>query len=707
MKPLPSAFACVACLAFAATAGAGGTQPASGDVANLRTQIAIERGRAPAPRLPRADFLLKSRVVSPVLSPDGRQLAWLQARDNGLSVWMQATTPGAKPRRLLEHTDARSLYWTHDSRWLLLETPSQLFALAAAGQTGSGAIAELGGNLQRRLLEVDPVRPAAVLLLEHTRARIGQPQRWRLLRTDMHGGSTTLYADSQQIVDAAFNADGHLTYLSRVEGSTITLNRVDAQGDLHVIAGCEQLHRCTLLPVTDPQGDLLLETDLDGNLLRLASMDAHGVMHTLHEDPRGVADLDTLTLDPVNGQPLIASYRSIVPANYGLTAAVQNRITAIDQHYPGRNLDITVGVGPDAHWLIGEQASDQQAERWHLYDPRDGAMHDVMDFPPRPGRDGKPAKWLPDAALARKLPFTWTASDGMRVHGFVWLPPGRDPASLPLVAMVHGGPWNHVHADAFGGGFSQFLANRGYIVFEPNFRSSTSYGRDYTFAAHGDFGNGRVQRDIVEGVRALLAQGIGDAQRVGIVGGSFGGYSTLLGVTFQPELFKVGVAIVPPPDFAWDLHWISRSSEALNLSRYIPFKDWLRMLSLDLDDKTAMARLHAQSPLANADKLHRPLLIFASGEDHRVALRGVLGYAAKLQQLHKDVSLFVDPTAGHVNYTPLSSEAYLYLLALMLHDHLGGAAPSPLDPALHTYLCRNLRIASPEVSGVCAPRAQH
>src|SRR5690606_13012470 len=120
---------------------------------------------------------------------------------------------------------------------------------------------------------------------------------------------------------------------------------------------------------------------------------------------------------------------------------------------------------------------------------------------------------------------------------------------------------------------------------------------------------------------------------------------------------KVGVAIVPPPDFAWDLTWVGRSSEAANLSDRIPYAAWLRMLSLDLDDSDAMARLHAQSPLTNAGRLQRPLMLGASGKDHRVAIRGVIEYAAKLKLLGKDVSLLVDPEAGHSNDDPLAKEA--------------------------------------------------
>jgi dienelactone hydrolase len=534
-------------------------------------------------------------------------------------------------------------------------------------------------------------------------ATLESPARWRVLRADMQGHRTLLHEDARQVVDVAFDRDGRLAFLERVEDVALAIHRIDAQGRLHPVLRCGQLHRCTLLPVTDARGRLLLLSDLGADLEGLRRLEPDGTLSTLALDPRGEADIDTLALDPGDGMPHIASYRGTVAINRGLDAPAQRALAALEARYPGRNLDVSMGA---THWLVGELASTLQGERWHLYDPRNGIVRDVLDFPPLANRDGRPAQWLPESAMARKLPFDWTASDGMRLHGFVWLPPGTGPAQLLLIVLVHGGPWNAARPDEFGSGYSQALANRGYVVFEPNFRASKGLGRHYLMSARGDFANGRVQQDIVEGTRALLAQGVGDADRVGIAGASFGGYSTLLGVTFQPQLFKVGVAMVPPPDFGWDIRWIGRSSEALALSRYIPFDDWLAMLSLNLHDQAAMARLHARSPLAHANAMNRPLLIFAGGEDHRVALRGVLGYAARLKQLGKNVSLFVDPQAGHHNDKPVAHEAYLYLLELMFHRRLGGAAPVASDAAVRDYLVRSLRIAGSDLRGAALERRQ-
>ncbi|HET6431557.1 S9 family peptidase [Dyella sp.] len=659
----------------------------------LRAAVALESARPAAPHFPRDAFLVRSATPAVALSPDGQQVAYLREQAGHRSLWVLAAD-GGEPRRLLGGTDARQIDWSHDSRWLLLESPGQLFAVAAAGQGGSKLVATLGGREQRELLRIDPSQPAAVLLRERAPATLDTAERWRLVRVDLQGHRTPLREDPRQLVDVALEGRGRTAFVERVEGAALVFHRVDATGDLHEVLRCTGLHRCAPLPLTDAQGRLLLRSDRGDGLEGLRRLEPEGTLTTLHEDPRGEADLDTLALDPANGRPRIASYRSTVAASHALDGPAQRALKELQARYPGRNLEIAIGA---THWLIEEQASTLQGARWHLYDVRSGALRDILAFAPVGDRQGRPAQWLPEAAMPRKLPIEWTASDGMRLHGFVWLPPGLDPRRLPLVTLVHGGPWNASRPDEFGGGFVQALVDRGYAVFEPNFRGSTGLGRSYSMAAQGDFGNGRVQQDIVEGTRWLLAHGVGDAGRVGIVGASFGGYSTLLGVTFQPQLFKVGVAMVPPPDFAWVLQWVGRTTEALELARYVPFDAWLAALSLDPRDAASMARLHAQSPLAHARQMNRPLLLYAGGEDRRVAIRGVTGYAARLKQLGKDVSLLVDADAGHSNADPVAREAQLYLIVLMLHRHLGGDAPEPPDPEMRRYLARSLRMAGSDL----------
>lgn len=677
---------------------------ADADAVALAAAVQAERTRDPAPRFPREAFLVQPGVRSVVLSPEGRRVAYLRMQGRERSVWVWSSDAGTS-RQLLARTEADNVQWSHDGRWLLLQADDRLYALPADGQGRATLVSPLGGTQRRELLAVDPTQPAAVIVREVSSTAPGQVQRWRLLRIDPRGGRTLLSEDTARPIGFALDPRGTLAYLQRVDGAALVTLRRGSRGEWQPFLRCPDLHLCALLPRTTPQGEPLLLTDLAGDRCRLVRVDALGALHTLHTDPRDESDLDSLVLDPRDGAPLVANYDGTTSASYGLTADARAALAELGQRLAHRRLELAFGWDGQAHWLVGERGSALQGERWHLFDAQSGQLRDILSLPPQTS-DGRPTQWLPEAAMGRQYPLAWRASDGMRLHGFLWLPPGRDPRALPLVALIHGGPWNSVRAEEFRG-IAQFLVNRGYAVFEPNFRGSTGYGRLYVRAARGDFGNGRVQQDIVEGVRWLLGQGVGDGRRVGIVGASFGGYATLLGVTFQPELFKVGVAIVPPPDFAWDMRWVARSLEALSLSNVVPFEDWLRLLSLDLHDPVAMARLHAQSPLANAARMTRPLLLLAGGADHRVAIRGVLGYAARLKVLGKDVSLLVDAQAGHANARPLAQEAQLYLIALMLHRHLGGAAPAPPDPALRDELRRGLRIAGHDLRAAgLAPRGQ-
>ena len=684
MHTIPKLFGALACCALLLA-----SQPALANThaTSLRAAVAAERARPAAPRLPREAFLAPSAVQAVHLSPDGRHVAWLREQEQVRSVWLMPTA-GGPARNLLARTEANQLHWSRDGQWLFA-TARRSWASMPIHGTGGVRIA-LGGADKREVMQLDGSQPAAVVLRERMRDAAGE--RWRLVRMDARGRRTLLREDRHWVHEVAFDARSRIAALTRFEGDVDVLHRVDATGRLQSLRRLAPMERAMLLGVT-ARGDLLLRGDIGGNFRRLLRLDRDGRLHTLHQDPRGEADLDEVDADSVSGEPRVLSYRSTIPATYGLGPDARH-VEAIQRRLPGRDIGIQTSTG-SAHWLVAERASTLRDPRWHLYDPGNGALTVL------PLTQARPARPLPEAALARKIPFVYRASDGMPVHGFLLLPPGADPARVPLVAQVHGGPINH-----FRPGFdnlAQLLVNRGYAVFQSNFRGSTGHGRAYTLAARGDYGNGRVQRDVVEGVRYLLDQGIGDPQRVGIVGHSFGGYSTLLGVTFAPDLFKVGVAGAPPADFGWSMRWLlDAGDQGARPDRSLLAT--LRALSIDPDDATAMARLHAQSPLANANRMHRPLLILAGGADRVVAIREVLHYAATLRTLDKPVNLYVEPGGGHSPGSPMAVDAYAYLTEAMLHAHLGGAAPEAPGVRLRTYLDSNLRLAGKDLRALLAAR---
>jgi len=654
--------------------------------AGLRATLASQRILPPAPRLPRAAFLESRTLTTAQLSPAGDTVAYLREQKASRGLWLLPTAEYGKARLLLGSTQAEQLLWSRDGRWLFLRAPRSLAMVGIDGR--AGVRVSLGGIERRRVMKLDPSQPAAVLLRERVKA--GRGERWRVVRMDARGKRTVLREDARWIHDVALDPTGRVIALLRFEGGHDALHRVRPDGRLREVLRVQPMERLELLAAS-ADGSLLMEGNPDsrapgGDLRRVLHLTADDRLQTLHRDPRGEADLDDVAFDPRTRQPLVASYRSTVAATYGIGEA-QRIVADITKRFPGRDIGLQAGSGPSARWLVTERDSTLRDPRWWLYDPRSGHLRRILND------SGLTANVPGESALARKVAISYRASDGVVVRGFVLLPPGVDTARAPLVAQVHGGPINHFRAGYDG--TAQFLANRGYVVFQSNFRGSTGHGRAYTFASNGDYGNGRVQQDIVEGVRWLLAQGIGDKHRVGIVGHSFGGYSTLLGLTFQPGLFKVGVAGAPPADLGWSMRWLVDAGDQGDLPDR-SLKHTLRALSLDATEPTTYARLHAQSPLVNASKMRRPLLLIAGGADRTVAIREVVSYAATLKSLGRPVSLLVEPGGAHSPVDPVPREAYLFAMETMLQKHLGGPAPELPGQRLRAYLREGLRLAGPE-----------
>jgi dipeptidyl aminopeptidase/acylaminoacyl peptidase len=235
----------------------------------------------------------------------------------------------------------------------------------------------------------------------------------------------------------------------------------------------------------------------------------------------------------------------------------------------------------------------------------------------------------------------------------------------------------------------QLLANRGYAVFEPNFRSSTGMGRNYVLSANKDFGDGIVQQDIIDGMRYVLSRGVGNPNELAMFGHSFGGFSTLAALAFTPELFQVGIAGAPPSDLSKSIKQLSNNKQ--NDKDKIR-QNRLMKLGVDLNDLQDLQRLSAQSPDANWQKVNKPLYMLAGGRDDRVAVTGVRDYAIRLEQAGKPISLLIDEDEGHSFNKDIAREAYAYVLEHALATHLDGIYQKEVSNNLKLYLKRKMVI---------------
>jgi dienelactone hydrolase len=269
----------------------------------------------------------------------------------------------------------------------------------------------------------------------------------------------------------------------------------------------------------------------------------------------------------------------------------------------------------------------------------------------------------------------YKSSDGLEIPAYLTLPKGVPAKNLPIVVLPHGGPWAR---DTWGyDGLAQFLANRGYAVLQPNFRSSTGYGKKFLNAGNNEWGQ-KMQDDLTWGVKYLVSQGIADPKRIGILGGSYGGYATLAGLAFTPDLYTAGVSIVGPSNLITLLESIP------------PYWEQIRKLFTermgDPSTPEGKAQLERQSPLNSANKIKAPLLVIQGANDPRVKKAESDQIVIALRERGFPVEYIVAPDEGHGFARPVNNMAGFTAAEKFLAKHLGGRHQESTTPEVATRL---------------------
>lgn len=280
----------------------------------------------------------------------------------------------------------------------------------------------------------------------------------------------------------------------------------------------------------------------------------------------------------------------------------------------------------EQHFLV-RASSDRSLGSYYLYDKPKQTLQKIADISP----------WLNADSLSEMKPISYTSRDGLLIHGYLTLPKGCNAQNLPVVVNPHGGPW---HRDVWG--FNpeiQFLANRGYAVFQMNFRGSTGYGRKFWEASFKQWGLA-MQDDITDGVQWLIDQGIADPKRIAIYGGSYGGYATLAGITFTPDLYCCAV----------DFVGVSNLFTFINT---IPpyWKPMIEMMyQMVGDPETDKEQLTATSPVFHADRITAPLFVAQGAKDPRVNIDESDQIVNTLRKKGVSVQYMVKENEGHGFY---------------------------------------------------------
>jgi len=304
----------------------------------------------------------------------------------------------------------------------------------------------------------------------------------------------------------------------------------------------------------------------------------------------------------------------------------------------------------DDVWLVGFTEDDQPFS-YYAYDRK--KKSGTFLFHNRPD--------LAEYSLATMQPISFTARDGLTVHGYLHLPKGSNEKDLPTVLNVHGGPW---HRDTWGyEPEGQWLANRGYAVLQVNFRGSTGYGKEFLNAGDREWG-GKMHDDLVDAVQWAIDEGIADPDRMAIYGGSYGGYAALVGATFTPELFKCAVDIVGP-------------SNLITFIETIPpyWSTYLSLLQKRVGNpETEPEFLKSRSPLFSVDNIKIPILIAQGANDPRVKQSESEQVVAAMKEKGIAYEYMLFPDEGHGFAKPENRLRFYAAAERFLSKHLGGRA---------------------------------
>ncbi|MDH5822463.1 S9 family peptidase [Luteimonas sp. RD2P54] len=651
-----------------ALAACGGRQeePARNAAADAPATAAAPTNLEDVPLIPRDALFGNPERASVQISPDGRYLSWIAPVDGVLNVWV-APADDVDAARAVTSDDARGIrqyFWAHQPDTLLYLRDSggdENFHLYAVDlESGESRDLTPFENTRAFVSGVSHLHPESVLVSMNDR----DPQWHDLYRVDLASGERTLVEENTEqfagyLADADYQV--RLAMRARDDGGQDVL-RPDGEGGWELaeeIPFDDFLSTSYVGFTTDGETAYLLESR-ERNTTALVAVDMDsGEKTVVFENPR--ADVDDALTDPVTGEVQAASSNYLREEWTAIDDAIAADLEKLEAIGPGV-ASVSARTQDDSTWIVTYSAAERPAVYYRYDRGGEGGGELTELFSSRPALDGQP--------LVPQWPQEIVSRDGLDLVSYLTLPAHADPdadgnpdAAVPMVLFVHGGPWAR---DSYGySAWPQWLANRGYAVLQVNYRGSTGFGKDFVNRSNHEWA-GKMHDDLMDAVQWAVQQGVTTEDQVAIMGGSYGGYATLVGMTFTPEAFKCGVDIVGPSNLitlfeTFPAYWASFMEQ------------WYRRVG---DPRTEEGRklLLDRSPITHVDRISRPLLIGQGANDPRVVQAESDQIVAAMQEKDIPVTYVLFPDEGHGFARPENSKAFNAVAEGFLSTCLGGRA---------------------------------
>jgi dipeptidyl aminopeptidase/acylaminoacyl peptidase len=632
---------------------------------SLHAQNRQAASRGLPPLIDRDLFFGNPEIAGAQLSPDGKYLAFMKPWKDTLNVWVKKVEEPFSAARLLTSESKRPIAgynWSRDGKYVLYVKDNDgdenfnVYAVDPAAPVAPGSEAPLSRDLTglkgvRVLLYSVPKNDPDI-------AYIGLNDRdkaWHdLYKLKLSTGERSLIRqNTEKIASWFFDLNGQLRLALRTaDNGDQDMLRVDPSGFTKVYS-CNVFETCGPARFHKDGKRVYMVTNKgdNQNFVELALFEPEGgKIETVESDPLKRVDFGNAVFSEATDELLLTVYREDKVRRYFRDKTIESDFKWLAGKFPGKEF----GVGSrslDERWWLVTANGDTEPGATYLFDRKTRKL--TFQF--------KIREKVPREALASMQTIRYKSSDGLEIPAYLTLPKGVTGKNLPTLVIPHGGPWAR---DVWGyNSLAQFFANRGYAVLMPNFRGSTSYGKAFLNAGNGEWGR-KMQDDITWGVKYLVSEGIADSRRVGILGGSYGGYATLAGVAFTPDLYRAAVDIVGPSNLVTLLESTPPYWEA---QRKLLFA---RMA--DLNSPEGQAWLKERSPLNSADKIKTPLLVVQGANDPRVNKAEAEQIVIVLRDRGFPVEYILAPDEGHGFARPVNNLAMFIAAERFLAKHLDG-----------------------------------